>query len=152
MQNALISSSYGRFRQKLNSTLLSEASYTPLSLLNGRLWLKFNDISTLWTDSSRTTPVTSDGDGIGYVDNKYGVSTYDFKQGTTARRPTYKTNQINGKATAFFSTDDVLECLSAFNWTNGGFVWLVTKPSLPHRHLSTNLLSSYQLRQRLQPG
>ena len=53
-------------------------------------WYDPSDISTLWQDSARTTPVTSDGDPVGAMDDKSGNGN-NALQVTDAKRPTYKT-------------------------------------------------------------
>jgi hypothetical protein len=103
--------------------------YDPTQLTSGRIWLDFSDTSTLWTDTGRTTPVASNGDTIAYADNKYGITTYDFSQGTSGSRPPYNTNIINSKAVATFTVDNYLESSNGFTWTNGGFLWVVIRPT-----------------------
>jgi hypothetical protein len=77
-----------------------EAAFDPLTL-SPYVWLQFNDISTLFTDSAGTTPVTSDGDKIGKVNDKSGNNRH-FTQATNGERPSYQTNMINGLAVAEF--------------------------------------------------
>ena len=83
--------------------------FSPLDLPNLKGWWDFSDISTLFQDSSKTTPVASDGDVIGAVEDKSGNGN-DFLQPTTADKPLYKTSIVNGKSIARFDgVDDHLE-------------------------------------------
>lgn len=56
-------------------------------------WFDFSDLSTMFQDSSGTTPVTADGDLVGYVIDKSGNG-YHVSQSTTSKRPTYRTDGV----------------------------------------------------------
>lgn len=73
------------------------AVWTPLNLPNLYAWYDFSDISTLFQDAGRTTPVTTDGNPIGGVADKSGNGRH-VSQATTSAMPTYKTNIYNGKS------------------------------------------------------
>ena len=71
------------------------AAWSPTDISGLQVWYDFSDISTLYQDSGKTTPVTSDGDVIGCVADKSGNGN-DATQSTTANKPTYKTGIQNG--------------------------------------------------------
>lgn len=86
-------------------------------------------LSTLYQDSSKTTPVAADGDPVGaWVDSVGGV---DGTQGTTAAKPTFRENdnrlvfdgssdflQANAAAAYFTGTDKAFTVLVAANVTS----------------------------------
>lgn len=60
----------------------------------------------LFQDSAKTTPVASNSDPVGaWVDGVQGV---DAIQATTANKPTYATNSLNGLPTLSFDGSDLL--------------------------------------------
>ena len=82
--------------------------WTPASISGLQLWLDFSDISTLYQDSAKSTPVTSDGDVIGCAADKSGNGD-DATQATSASKPTWQTGEKNGLAIAQFDgTDDYM--------------------------------------------
>jgi hypothetical protein len=54
-------------------------------------WYDPSDLSTLWQDSARTTPVTADGQPVGAIDDKSGNGNH-LIQNTTSLKPIYKTS------------------------------------------------------------
>ena len=69
----------------------------PTDIAGLQLWLDGSDITTLFQDSAKTTPVTSDGDVVGAWADKSGNGN-DALQATTADKPQYKTaiqNSLN---------------------------------------------------------
>lgn len=54
-------------------------------------WYDISDISTLFQDSTFTTPVTADGQSVGGVKDKSG-NNYHLKQATAGSRPVYRAN------------------------------------------------------------
>jgi len=86
--------------------------FNPTNISGLQLWLDGSDISTLFQDSAKTTPVTSDGDVVGAWADKSGNSK-DALQATTANKPLYKTAIQNGKSLVRFDgTDDKLATAS----------------------------------------
>lgn len=75
------------------------ATISPSDISGLVAWYDFSDISTLYQDSGKTTPVASDGDPIGAAVDKSGNGN-DVLQATTANKPTYKTGIQNGLAIA----------------------------------------------------
>jgi hypothetical protein len=69
------------------------SSFDPASL-SPVLWLAADGV--LYQDSARTTLATSDGDPVGSWSDKSGANAH-AAQATSAKRPLYKTNIINGK-------------------------------------------------------
>lgn len=74
----------------LNTPIMSEG-FTPLDLFEGGqngIWLDFSDTSTMWQDTSATTPVTTNGDPVARIDDKSGNG-YNAQQATVSAQPTY---------------------------------------------------------------
>lgn len=68
---------------------------TPLAIPNCGLWFDFNDISTLFQDTARTTPVTTNGQNIAGVTDKSGSGNHGSSASPT--KPTYNTGGFLGK-------------------------------------------------------
>lgn len=81
------------------------ASFSPTDISGLVAWYDFSDITTMFQDSARTTPVTADADPIGGVTDKSGSANH-LSQGTSTKRPTYKTGIQNGKSIARFDGSD----------------------------------------------
>ena len=78
----------------LGLTMQRVGAFSPSSLFasgEGGAWYDPSDLSTLWQDSARTTPVTSDGDPVGAIDDKSGNGNHAL-QAITDARPLYKTS------------------------------------------------------------
>ncbi len=99
----------------INSARFANVTY-PDDISGLTLWLDSNDINTLYQDSGKSTPVTSDADPVGCWADKSG-SGYDFIQGTAGEQPTYKTGILNGKAIVRADGTEFLENLTKANWT-----------------------------------
>lgn len=91
------------------------AAFDPASLFAASedgAWFDPSDLSTLWQDSARTTPVTTDGDPVGAMDDKSGNGNHAL-QATAAKRPVYKT--AGGLHwLEFDGVDDCLDMASGF--------------------------------------
>lgn len=69
-------------------------------------WYDISDLTTLWTDVSGTTAVTSDGDLVARIDDKSGNG-FTLLQGTTSKQPVYHTDGSRHWLT-FDGVNDVL--------------------------------------------
>lgn len=78
------------------------ATYSPLSVSTLTGWYDFSDSSTLFTDTTRTTPVANDGDLIGSVTDKSGGSRHLTRGGAAGTEPSHKTGIQNGLSIARF--------------------------------------------------
>ena len=67
------------------------ASFNPSNVAGLSLWYDISDLSTLFQDSAGTTPVTSDGDPVGRINDKSGNGFY-CSQSIVSAKPTYKTD------------------------------------------------------------
>jgi len=87
---------------------VAAAPFSPLDIPGLRLWLDFADVSTLFQDAARTTPVTADGQAIGGVTDKSNNGRH-AAQAELTNKPIYKINQKNGKSIALFDgTNDYM--------------------------------------------
>lgn len=81
----------------------------PTDISNCILWLDGSDAANIYTDSTLTTLVSADGDPVGGWKDKSGTGN-SFIQGTSSKRPTYKTGIQNSKSCVLFDgTDDQLD-------------------------------------------
>lgn len=72
-------------------------AFSPLSIPGLALWLDASDGATLFQDSAGTAPAAADSDVVGYWADKSGNGRH-ATQSTTARKPTLKLAQQNGRA------------------------------------------------------
>lgn len=81
--------------------------FTP-ALLSPAQWFDFSDLTTLFQDNTRVTPVTANNQVIGGVTDKSGGG-FHATQTVAGRKPLYKTNIQNGRGCAYFDgSDDAL--------------------------------------------
>lgn len=94
--------------QTLISTVLGGGTpFTPLSLSPAQ-WFDFSDLTTLFQNNARSTPVAANNDPIGGVTDKSGGG-FHATQTVAGRKPLYKTNIQNGRGCAYFDgSDDAL--------------------------------------------
>lgn len=69
--------------------------FSPSDISDLSLWLDANDLSSLFQDSAKTTPVTANNDPVGAWADKSGNGR-DATQATAGLRPTYLTGVANG--------------------------------------------------------
>lgn len=83
-------------------------SFAPTAIAGIKAWYDFSDISVLWQNAARSTPVASDGDPIGGMTDKSGVGNH-LAQSTSGSRPLYKIGiQNNLSVSRYDGTDDYL--------------------------------------------
>ena len=87
-----------------------EESLVPTDVPGLITWIDGSDIANLYQDDAGSTPVTADGDVVGYGTDKSGNGNH-FIQSVTANKPLYKTNIKNGlSALLFDGSNDYLSC------------------------------------------
>jgi hypothetical protein len=78
----------------LDAILSGESPFSPLDLFQSGeqgAWYDPSDLTTLFQDDAGTTPVVSDGDPVGLMQDKSGNGN-DATQSVSASRPTYRTD------------------------------------------------------------
>jgi hypothetical protein len=111
--------------------MLGGVSFSPADLAGLTLWLDANDLTTLWQDSAKTTPVAADGDVVGAWEDKSGNAN-DGSQATAGLKPLYKTNIQNGKAIIRFDgVDDLLSLPGLAGLTAAEFFFVLKKAADP---------------------
>lgn len=113
-------------------------TFSPLDIYSLKFWADFSDKTTLFTDSSRTTMVSADGDPIGGIFDKSGQGRHASQTG--AARPLYKTNIQYGKSASLYNgTTQFLEINSLSSIFSGN-----DKPMSLYYVLKQNVLSGIQ--------
>lgn len=82
-----------------NSLYIAPTVLDPRSISGLSLWFDPSDSSTLFQNSSLTTPISSDGQTVSGMSDKSGNNYY----ATSTNGPTYKTNIVNGKSILRFN-------------------------------------------------
>jgi hypothetical protein len=104
----------------------NEASNTfSILYINAKVWVDFSDITTLYQTNDTSTPITADGQSIGYAADKSGTGNHVL-QATAGSRPTYKTNIQNGLSAALGDGGDWLRA-SFTNLAQPNTIFLVIK-------------------------
>lgn len=114
-------------------------AFLPSSIPGLQLWLDAD--RGLFTDSGATAPVASDGDVVGTWQDQSGNNN-DFIQTTAAKKPLYKTSQINGKDIVRFDGADDLLIASNFNSALEGSIFIVYELNLGLEDAKTIFSSS----------
>lgn len=95
--------------------------FSPSELFSGGqsgAWYDPSDLSTLFQDSGATIAVTTDGDPVGYIEDKSGNGNH-ATQSNSAYRPVYRTNGTEHWID-FSGSDDRLDFLIPFSlWSSG---------------------------------
>ncbi len=88
------------------------SAFDPLSL-SPYQWLDFSVIGGLYQTNNTTTPVTADGETIGYVTDKSGNGRHKT-QASAGSRPLWKANIQNSLGACLFSTDTLVSAAAIF--------------------------------------
>lgn len=94
---------------------------SPIDVSTLRAWYDLADPTSLYTDTSRTTRVSADGNAIASVADKSGQANH-LTQSVAGQRPLYKVNIVNTKAAALF--DGSNDC-----WATAAFGAELTQPN-----------------------
>ncbi len=78
---------------------LTPTSFSPTNISGLSLWFDPSDASTLYQNSSLTTPVSADGQVVSGMADKSGNGFY----ATSTNGPNYKTNIVNGRSILRFN-------------------------------------------------
>lgn len=70
-------------------------AFSPLDVAGLQTWIDFSDVTTLFTDSAKTTPVINDGNIIGAAEDKSGNGNDVLQAGADGLKPTYQVNEQN---------------------------------------------------------
>ena len=119
------------FRPRFGPLFGGAAAVTPFSPLNVAglaAWWDFSDITTLYQDAARTTPVTADGDVIGGVADKSPNGRH-LSQATTSLKALYKTGILNGKSASLFDGSDDAFALTSLTSTTSFSFFVVFRPT-----------------------
>lgn len=82
-----------------NSLFIKSVGFDPKSISGLSLWFDPSDSTTLYQNSSLTSPITADGQTVSGMADKSGNNYY----ATSTNGPTYKTNIVNGKSILRFN-------------------------------------------------
>lgn len=105
-----------------------EASFSPKLLFVGGVagvWYDFTDISTLWQDTARTTPVTASGQTVAGVTDKSGNGNH-LAQATVAARPVY-TESGGLRFLLFDGVNDGIACTFGAALTQPTTIWTAAR-------------------------
>lgn len=114
-------------------TSQNTATFNPALAPGLVAWWDFSDAAYLYTDSG-TTPVSSNGDVVGQINDKSGNGNH-LRQTDGTKKGTYRTNQINGyPIVRLDGSNDCYQCISSastFNFLNNAAssVYFVVKSS-----------------------
>jgi hypothetical protein len=105
---------------------LLESSINPLTIPGMLLWFDASDLSTLYQDAAKTTPITTNGEPVGCWADKSGNGR-DATQDTADKRPIYRTNIINGRPAiqGDRSNDALVTAVINHNIGSGGNFYLL---------------------------
>lgn len=101
VENFLVSSSALTMAGTAKTATVALEITDPTDIAGLEVWLDASDLSTLYQDSGGVTPVTDDGQTVGYWADKSGNGN-DFSQGTAANEPRYDAAEINGRSALYF--------------------------------------------------
>ncbi|GGO88995.1 hypothetical protein GCM10011348_45710 [Marinobacterium nitratireducens] len=97
-----------------NSAWSNSDSATVFQLSDVTLYAEYDANAGVYTDSG-TTPVASDGDAVGQVQDQTGNGRH-ITQTTPSAKPVWKTSQLNGLPTIRHAAGDILKAATASDW------------------------------------
>lgn len=97
----------------------------PTDIANLEVWLDASDINTLWQDSGKSTPITTDGQTVGAIEDK-STNGNDFLADSAAKEPTYKENIFNSLSVLRFDgSSDWMESSAIAALNTSTITWFV---------------------------
>lgn len=111
--------SYGGLAKIIRDVLAGEFGFNPLQLFSQGeqgVWYDPSDLSTLFQDAAGTTPVTTDGDPVGRMEDKSGNGNH-ATQSVAASRPVYQRGDSRGVVNLFKWSEDATN--AAWSFTGG---------------------------------
>jgi hypothetical protein len=107
--NVTLDIAAGAFHDAAGNGNLAATQFSILYVSGATFQHDFSDVSTLFTDSAGTTPVTADGQVVGKGTDLSGNNRHALQAGADGLKPVYKTNIQNGRSVARFDgSDDLL--------------------------------------------
>lgn len=111
----------------INSYVFGATSPFSPTNLNGIVnWLDMSDASTIFQDTAKTTPVTSDNDSVGAIVDK--INSANFIQASSIIKPKYRdsSNGQNGNSIIYFDGNDILidGADDAVTWSNASYAYV----------------------------
>jgi hypothetical protein len=100
--------------------------FSPINLNGIVNWLDMSDVSTIFQDTAKTTPVTSDNDPVGAIVDK--INGANFIQASAIIQPKYRdsSNGQNGNSIIFFDGNDILidGADDAVTWSSASYAYV----------------------------
>lgn len=100
---------------------IGKRPFAPDTLAGLKLWLRGD--GPMYSDTARTTLITADASSIAAWDDRSGAGNH-VTQATSGKRPTLKTNIVNGQTVARFDGGDTLVSTTASGLDVTTFTWL----------------------------
>ena len=118
--------------------------FSPQSIPGLNMWLDASDVSTLFTNTAGTTPVSTNGASIAAWKDK-SINGYLFTQATSGNQPTYTTSGQNGLSVTSWNGNQILQSSSVIPFytsasSGGSFFFVFQATSIA----SQRFLLTYQ--------